>query len=326
MEVLVINGKEVRTLLSMKSCITVVEKSLISRANNRSNQPLREAMWLPDKSGLLGSMPSYSEDLAMMATKLVSVFPNNHSKGLPSHMGAVLLFDSESGSLLSILDAEEITAIRTAAASAVATNHLAKTDASSVALIGTGVQGKTHLAAMKEVREIKEVQVWSRNAEHAKEFIASHAEDSINMVLADSIQSACSNADIICTTTAATDPILFAKDVKAGAHINAVGACTPNARELGGDLMAKASIFTDAEESLRNEAGEFITPLKNGEISEGHFKGEIGDVLIDKVAGRTSDAEITVYESLGIGVEDLFTAHFIYEKAREQQVGSTINL
>jgi ornithine cyclodeaminase len=327
MKVLIINQGEVRQLLPMSECMAVMEETLKAMTRGETVLPLRPVMWLPEKVGALGMMPSYMGNLQAMGLKVVSVFPGNHGTEYDSHIGAVMLYETQHGQLLSIMDASEITAIRTAAVSGVATKLLAREDAGDLAILGAGVQARSHLAAMLEARKIKRVRVWSRNADHAKAYAKRESKrHGITVEPQATVQKAVEGADIICTTTAAPEPILKKEWVAPGTHINAVGSSVPSARELDTPLVVASRLFVDRRESTINEAGDFLFPKKEGAINDDHIQGEIGELLLGKVKGRGSAQEITLFKSLGLAVEDVASAHHVYHKALEQGKGIAVEL
>lgn len=328
MQVLIVNQQEVRQLLPMNECMDAMSEALKTLARGDAILPLRPVMWLPEKVGALGMMPSYLGDIRAMGLKVVSVFPGNHGTQYDSHQGAVMLFDTEHGQLLAIMDASAITAIRTAAVSGVATRVLAREDAHDLAILGTGVQAKTHLAAMLQARpKIGRVRVWSRNAEHAQHFAEREGKRyAMTVEASPSAQAAVEGADIICTVTSAREPVLMGDWITPGTHVNAVGSSVPFTRELDTAAMVKARLFVDRRESTVNEAGDFLFPKKEGAISDDHIQGEIGEILLGKAAGRGGADEITVFKSLGLAVEDLAAAQHIYRKALEQGRGAAVEL
>jgi ornithine cyclodeaminase len=299
MKVLIVSQSEVMELLPMSECIDVMAQALTTLAQGEAILPLRPIMWLPERVGALGLMPGYLGDIQAMGVKVVSVFPGNHGTEYDSHQGTVLLFETEHGRLLAMMDATEITAIRTAATSGVATRLLARGEANDLALLGSGVQAKSHLAAMLAVRDIQRVRVWSRNADHARHFAQAQAKKhGITVEVSGSVAEAVAGADLICTTTAAPEPILQGEWLEPGVHINAVGSSVAFARELDTDAMVKSRLYVDRRESTVNEAGDFLFPQKEGAIDESHIVGEIGEILMGKVAGRQTDSEITLFKSL----------------------------
>lgn len=327
MNIRVINQQQVRQLLPMDECIDLMAEALRTLSLGNAVQPLRTATWLPDRSGLLGIMPGYLGQPRALGVKVVTVFPHNHGTGYDSHQGAVILFDIEHGQPLAILDASEITAIRTAAVSAVSTNILAREDARCLTLLGSGVQAKTHLEAIQLVRTLQEVRVWSRTSDHATEFAQREsARYDLQINAVESPRDAVDGADVICTVTGAREPVLHGQWISPGAHINAVGACTPDARELDTDAVVNSRLFVDRLESALNESGDFRFPKAEGAIDDDKIVGELGDVLLERVVGRSSSKEITLFKSLGLAVEDLAAAHYIFDHAKRNNIGTTIKL
>jgi ornithine cyclodeaminase/alanine dehydrogenase-like protein (mu-crystallin family) len=314
MSLLFLNRANIEALLPMTECIEVVEEALRILTRGEALQPLRSALWMPGRHGLLGVMPgmlgSLGGDDPVAGVKVITVMPGNHAHGEESHQGLVLLFEQERGRPLAVLDATAVTAIRTAAASAVATRALAREDAGDLAILGSGTQARTHLEAMRAVRTLRRVRVWSRNPESARRF----AEDE-GIETAATAREAVEDADLICTVTAATEPILQGTWISPGAHVNAVGACTPKARELDAAAVARSRLFVDRRESALAEAGDFLLAREEGAVTDSHILGELGEVLERKVPGRRSGEEITLFKSLGIAVEDLAAGRHVYRKA-----------
>ena len=240
-----------------------------------------------------------------------------------SHQGGALLFETEHGQPLAMADASEITAIRTGAASALATRALARPDASDLAIIGSGVQARSHLAAILAERKLCRVRVWSRNAAHTQRFAEREgARQGIRIEAASSAQDAVASADLICTTTSANEPVLYGEWVSPGAHINAAGSSVPHARELDSVLVERARVFVDSRESALNEAGDLLLPMEENCFSASDIQAELGEVLNGKKGGRQSTDEITLFESLGLGIYDLIATHHCYLRAREMGLGT----
>ncbi|WP_340004600.1 ornithine cyclodeaminase family protein [Paenibacillus sp. FSL K6-0276] len=312
---LVINQNEIAELLSMESCITVMKSVLKDLSTGQAVQSLRQVLPL-QKSNLIGLMPGYLQGEEVAGAKIISVFPSNHGSDLPSHQGLVTLFDSSTGVLKAVVDGQIITSIRTAAVSAVATRYLAREDAEVLAILGTGEQAKSHLEAMLLVRSIREVRVWSRTIAKARDFQAEMSSKwNVEIVVAESVQETVHAADIICTVTASTEPVLKGEWLKAGVHINAVGACRPADRELDSETVQLAKLYVDRLESAHNESGDYLIPLKEGVITSGHIIGEIGELISGSIVGRTTAGEITLFKGLGLAIEDLAAANFIYNEA-----------
>ncbi|MGH2592960.1 MAG: ornithine cyclodeaminase family protein [Anaerolineae bacterium] len=326
MSILILTHAEVEELLPMDECITVMTEALTALAKGQAHQPLRMVVRPPDAAGLMGLMPSYlSGARAAYGLKAVCVFPGNTAKGKDAHQGAVMLFSAESGELLALMNASAITAIRTAAVSGVATDLLAREDATDLAIIGAGVQARSHLAAMACVRPIKRVRVASRDFAHARAFadeLRFHVAAPIDPV--ESVELAVTGADVIVTATTAAESILKREWIAPGAHINAVGSSIPTTREVDSATMAAASLFVDRRESTLNESGDVLFAMREGAIGPDHIRAEVGEVLIGAKPGRASEDEITLFKSLGLAVEDLASAEYVYRKAQQLGVGTWV--
>lgn len=317
MKVLFLNEREVHERLTMPECIPLMRRALCTLAEGDAVLPLRNMVKLPDGSGILGLMPGYLGEPQSFGLKVVSVMPANHGTGYDSHQGVVMLFGVKHGEPLAILDASAITAIRTAAVSGAATDALARPDAGDLALIGSGAQAYTHLAAMAAVRKLRRVRVWSRSRDNAAKFAQQAARADLPAIeVVATGEEAVRGADLVCTTTAAKEPVLLGRWLAAGAHVNAVGACFAASRELDTEAVRRARFFTDRRESCLAEAGDFLIARKEGAIGDDHLLGELGDVFLGRLPGRTSPEDVTVFESLGIAVEDLASAHFLHARAR----------
>ncbi|HEY0481220.1 MAG TPA: ornithine cyclodeaminase family protein [Kofleriaceae bacterium] len=323
MNVLVLSHDDVTRLLTMDACIEVMADALRTTSRGGAVLPLRSVVWMPDRTGMIGLMPGFLEAPISLGLKVVSIFPGNHGTGFDSHQGVVMLFDTRHGSPKAILDASSITAIRTAAVSGVATRALAREDAGDLALLGSGVQAATHLAAMRAVRKLRRVRVWSRNLANAQRF----AEKApIAVEVAATVRDAVDGADLICTTTAAREPVLEGAWLAPGAHINAVGACFAVSRELDTAAVVRSRLIVDRKESTLAESGDFLLARAEGAIGDDHIAGELGAVLLGEVVGRRSNDEITLFKSLGIAIEDLAAAHYVYSQAVARGGGVSVPL
>ncbi|MBS4175576.1 ornithine cyclodeaminase family protein [Bacillus sp. FJAT-49736] len=321
---IVINQNQVEELLPMDTCIKVIENVLKDLAAGEAIQHLRSVIPI-EQENLMGLMPGYLRREEVIGAKVITIYPKNHKQGLPSHQGVVLLNDANDGSIKAIIDGTKITALRTAAVSAVATKVLSTKDSKILSLLGSGEQARTHLEAIAAVRPITKVHIWSRNVEKATVFKEEmERRISIPIQVFEEAEDAVCEADIICTLTAATEPILHREWVKEGAHINAVGACKATDRELDSDIVKRSLFYVDRVESAVNESGDYLIPLKEGKIGPNHIIGELGEVLTRKVPGRQSNSEITIFESLGLAIEDLAAANFIYQEAVKQKKGTVI--
>jgi ornithine cyclodeaminase/alanine dehydrogenase-like protein (mu-crystallin family) len=326
MEVLIVNQREVPELLPMKECIDVMAEALAGLTRGDAVMPLRGMARLPDQAGLLAWMPSLLPGAGVMGIKVISVFPNEGTP-IESHQGAVLLFEAEHGSLLAAVDASEVTAIRTAAVSGLATRLLARDDANDLAILGSGTQAATHLEAMQAVRNIRRVRVWSRTAEHARAFAEreSHRRG-LAVELMSTAREAVEGASIVCTATSSPEPVLKGEWLTPGTHVNAVGFSGASGRELDSNAIAVARLFADRRESILNESGDFLIAKGEGAVDDDHIIGELGEVVTGRVQGRTSPEEITVFESLGLAIEDLAAVNYIYRRARDTGKGTRVEL
>jgi ornithine cyclodeaminase len=314
-----IDYEKINELLPMKECISVLEDTFRSLTNKTAGQPLRSIMWLPDKKGLMGMMPGYAMDKGIMGIKVISVFHGNRQIGLPSHQGIVMLMDAVNGKPLMLFDAKEITSIRTAAASAVAAKILANDNAECLTIIGSGEQAERHIEAITVVKNIKQINLWSRNQQNALD-LANKLQDkySISLNVFNAAIDAVKEADILCTVTSSSQPVISFDWIKQGAHINAVGACTPNAQEIDSATMINSKLYCDCYDSVYNEPGDFVIPFKKGLITKDHVIAELGEVIAGTKPGRQNRTDITLYKSLGIASEDIFSAYHIYKKLNAQ--------
>lgn len=305
----VVEAAEVRQRLTMPVCIELMRTALRELEEGRYTQPLRSIALLPGGEKF-GFMPAWLGDC--FGAKVLSAFPQNAGTAYPSHIGYVMLFESEHGGFLGMADASVITEVRTGAVSGVATDLLARPDAHKLAIIGAGAQGRSHLAAMAAVRDIHSVTVYDQNPQAAERYCAEMSDQyHLPVTAASCVQAAVEGADIVCTLTPSKDPYLQADWISPGAHINAVGAFTPNARELTSRLVAKSRLYADQVEAMRKECGEYLVPLQEGQIGPDHIVGSLGEVLLGRASGRTSTEEITLFDALGLAVEDVMCARHL---------------
>jgi ornithine cyclodeaminase/alanine dehydrogenase-like protein (mu-crystallin family) len=317
-ELLVLSHDDVRRLLRMDECIELMANVLADFARGNVWQPLRSVMRPPEQSSLMGLMPAHrSGPRPAYGLKAICVFPENPTRGLDAHQGGVLLFDGETGQLRALLDGSAVTRIRTAAVSAVATRALAREDVKELAILGAGVQARSHLEALPYVREFERVRIWSRTPEHAQ---AAAAESSLPVEVAESAEAAVRDADVLVTATSSHEPVIEHDWLPSGVHINAVGSSIPTTRELDAKTMASAALFCDARESLVNEAGDYLL----AGLTPDRIRAELGEVLVGAAEGRQTAGELTVFKSLGLAVEDLAAAEHVYERARAEGVGMAV--
>jgi ornithine cyclodeaminase len=324
-EVLVISGSAVRSMVSMSECIEVMERTMKAVSHGQVELPLRSAMRLPGSTNRLGLMPGYMEDPKCLGAKIIALFPENPRHGYSSHSGAVLLFDPQTGQPMALINAAEVTALRTAAATAVATRALARPGPSTLCILGAGEQARVHLEAMKLIRPLKGVRIWNRSRERALYFKSeARHEFHIHIEIMSNVRDAVSDADIICTTTGATEPILEGAWIAEGTHLNLVGAGVKTASEVDTDTVTRSRFFVDFRSSALAQAGELNRAIEIGAITASHVVGEIGEVLNGTRIGRISPHDITVYKSLGLAAQDLALATVLIERARKDNLGSWV--
>jgi len=323
-KLLVLSHDDVKRLLPIESCIELMAEALTDLARGESWQPLRFVVRPPDEQSLMGLMPAHhSSPRAAYGLKTVCIFPGNPARGLDPHQGGVMLFDGETGELRALIDASAVTSIRTAAVTGVATRALAREDSRVLAIIGSGVQARPHLQAMAAVRPFDQARVWSRTPEHAQAF-AAEAQAPFPVEAVETAEAAVRGADVVVTVTSSREPVVERGWLAPGAHVNAVGSSIPTARELDSATIAAAAVFVDRRESTLNESGEYLRAIEEEGIGPDHIRAELGEVLVGSYEGRRSDDELTVFISLGLAVEDLAAAEYLYQRARDDGVGSLV--
>jgi ornithine cyclodeaminase/alanine dehydrogenase-like protein (mu-crystallin family) len=327
LKLLILNAEQIGELLPMTECIELMSDALASLARGEVYQPLRTIIRPPDAWGLLGLMPAFRDgEHGAFGLKAICVFPGNPAIGKDAHQGGVLLFSQETGEPLALMNASEITAIRTAAVSAVATRLLARANATELGIIGAGVQARTHLVALGSVRSLKRARVACRNPEHARLLVGEMTRKvSFPIEAVESNEAAVRNADLIVTATSSQEPVLHSEWISPGAHINAIGTHSPQSREIDTGTMAAARIFVDRRESALNEAGDYVLALKEGAITPESIIAEIGELLTGAKPGRTSDSDITLFKSLGLAIEDVVCAEYLFRKAKAAEIGTWVD-
>lgn len=309
----IIDREEVARRLTYELCIPLVRHAMIAFSRGETRQHLRSILPLSE-GRMFGIMPGALGPNAMFGAKLISVFPGNFAKGIQSHQGVVVLFDGESGAPVCIAHAGEITAIRTAAASAVATDALARPEASRMAILGYGEQAGTHARAIARVRKLETITVWGRDPERARAFAGKiGAELGITVAASSSVREAVDGADIVTTVTNAREPILEGAWIAPGTHVNLVGSSGPGPVEVDHDLVVRSRFIADSREGVLAQGAEFLKAKAAGLVGDDHVVGEIGQVLAGDLEGRQSPDQITVYKSLGHVVQDLAAAKALYE-------------
>ncbi len=326
MSLRVLNGDAVRAVLGMEPCIALMREAMTLAANGEAVQPVRTGLAVPDGRGGLGVMPGYIARPHRIGVKAVTVFPGNHGTALGSHQGMVLLCDAANGQPLAIVEARAVTAIRTAAASAVATDVLARRGGGTLAILGCGDQAAAHLEALQLVRDFAHTVVWGRDGSKARTFADQQSRRLGRRIdVAQSAQAAIAAADVICTTTAAAEPVLFGEWLRQGQHLNVVGSSIPATAEVDSEAVLRSRYFVDYEPSARALAGEFARAVKAGVVGEHHMLGSIGEVLAGALAGRRDDDDITLFKSLGMIGEDLIAADFAVREAERLGLGCAVD-
>lgn len=320
---LVVSAAEVEALLPMAKAIEAMRSAMIQVSRRAVVLPLRQFMAIPDSAGKLAVMPGYIADPPLFGVKTVAKYARPPGSVHGSHVGIVQIFDAGTGVLLAIIEGGTLTAIRTAAASALATDALARPDAHRLAIIGTGEQARRHVTAMAAVRRIDHVGIWGRNAANAQAFAAALA---LPTRVAATVEDAVADADIVCTTTPAVDPILFGSAVRPGTHVNLVGSAIPTTAEADATLVAASEFYVDYREAALAQAGELRNAMAAGLVTPDHIRGEIGELLLGQVPGRSSANAITVYKSLGVTAQDLAAGAAVLAAARVAGAGREVEL
>lgn len=323
----IIVRSDVERLLPVGACVDVMRQAMIATSAGNVTLPIRQFMPIPGAAGKLAIMPGTLGDPACFGIKLVCKYDRPHGDPLGTHVGMVMLFDSVKGIPLAMIEGSSLTAIRTSATSALATDILARKDAKRLAIIGNGEQAMRHVHAICAVRDITNVSIWGRDLERAEGFAKEvNAVTGLATAAASSTVEAVQDADIICTTTSAKEAVLLGKNLKPGQHLNLVGSAIPTTAEVDDEAVARGRFYVDYREAAMAAAGELLGAIERGVVTEDHIMGEIGEVADGKVPGRQNDDEITIYKSLGVASQDLAAAHAVYMMAEAENGGTTIEL
>ena len=324
---LLLTERDVRAVLPMPDLIQAMEGALTQFSAGAVRQPVRSVIEVGQDRAFFGIMPAALNDPPAVGAKLVTVFDRNHARGLPSHLATIVLLDHETGALVAILDGRYITEARTAAVSAVSVKLLARPEAAVLGILGTGVQARSHLEAIRHVRALSDVRVWSPNAAHRDAFAREmHEATGLNVRGAESAPAATDGADLIVLATSSRTPVIADSHVSAGVHIAAVGACRPDQREMPTPLVARGRVFVDSRAAARQEAGDLLIPMQEGAFGADHISGELGEVVSGRVAGRTDAAQVTIFKSLGLAVEDVVAANLVLTRAKSAGLGQRFTL
>jgi alanine dehydrogenase len=322
-----LSEKDVRAVLSMDDLIDTMASALVQFSTGKVRQPLRSVVAVESKpagggGGFYGVMPAFIPQPAALGTKLVTIYESNAARALPTHLATIVLLDPETGELLAILDGRYITEARTAAVSAVSARHLARPDARVLAIVGSGVQARSHIEALIRVQRFEEIRVWGRDPAR----LFSLVEEMLprvgtRLVPVETVREAVRDAAVVALVTAARQPIVRREWIAPGAHICAVGACRPDQREMDTALVRDARVFVDSRTGALAEAGDVVIPIEEGAFAESHIVAELGEVVAGRVPGRRNDEEITIFKSLGMAVEDVAAARLAWERASERGLG-----
>ena len=318
--------RDVRALLPMPDLIASMARALDAYSSGQVDQPVRTVVGVPAHRAFFGVMPAALGDPPALGAKLVTVYPGNHDRGLPSHLAVIVLFDHATGALIALMDGRYITEARTAAVSAVSVSTLARPDASTLAIIGSGVQARSHVEALAHVHAWADVRVWSPNAAHLDTFVGDARGQGHAVRAAESAAAAVRDADVVVLATSSATPVVGDGDIRPGTHVCAVGACRPDTREMPASLVARSRFFVDSRAGALKEAGDLLLAIGDGAVSASHIAAELGDVVGGRAAGRRGADEITIFKSLGMAVEDVTTAHLVLERAAAIGAGTGFGL
>jgi ornithine cyclodeaminase/alanine dehydrogenase-like protein (mu-crystallin family) len=308
----------------MEELIDLMERTLAGFSSGRALQPVRTAIPIAAHEAFLGTMPAYLADGEALGVKLVTFAERNAARGMPTHLATVMLFDAPTGALLAIMDGRLITEMRTAAVSAAAARALARPGTATLALLGSGVQAKSHLEAFRCVRPLARVRVWSPTAAHREAFARERSTHGIPIEAMASAEDAVRGADLVVVATSSRTAVLRGAWLAPGAHVTGIGAFRPDWRELDAEAVRRASVYVDSRAGAAAEAGDLIQAQREQAIGPDHVRGEIGEVFAGRLAGRASDQEITFFKSLGMAVEDVATAKHVHRLASERGIGQNV--
>jgi ornithine cyclodeaminase len=319
--------QQVHSLLPMSDLIAAMESALAKFSARDVLQPIRSVLTVGPTKAYFGLMPAYVPAPASLGAKLVTVFADNHKKNLPSHLATILLLDPETGALLAMMDGRYITEARTAAVSAVSTRFLGRPDASTLAIIGSGVQARSHLEAYQHVRQLKAVRIWSPSPHSRRQFVDDMSPGfAMPIVAADSAEAAVRGADLIVLVTSSPTPVIEDAWVSEGAHVVCVGACRPTQQEMPPLLVKRSRLYVDSRDAAIVESGDIVMNIAAGLFDASHIRGELGELVLGRVAGRGSGADITIFKSLGMAVEDVVAADLVFRRASESGAGTELTL
>jgi alanine dehydrogenase len=319
--------QHVHSLLPISDLIAAMESALAKFSAGEVLQPVRSVLMVGPTKAYFGLMPAYVPAPASLGAKLVTVFGENHAKGLPSHLATILLLDPDTGSLIALMDGRYITEARTAAVSAVSARFLAKPNASTLAIIGSGVQARSHLEALQHVRQLTHVRIWSPREQSRQQFVDDMSPHvPIPITACGSAEEAVRNADLVVLVTSSKTPVIMDGWVSPGAHVMCIGACRPDQREMDPGLVKRGRLFVDSRVAAVVESGDVVMNIAAGLFEPSHIRGEVGELVLGRVDGRTSDSDVTIFKSLGMAVEDVVAADLVFRRASESGAGTELTL
>lgn len=317
----------VHSLLPITDLIAAMESALAKFSAGDVLQPVRSVLMVGPTKAYFGLMPAYVPAPASLGAKLVTVFGENHAKGLPSHLATILLLDPDTGSLIALMDGRYITEARTAAVSAVSARFLARPNASTVAIIGSGVQARSHLEALQHVRQLEQVRIWSPRQHSRQQFVDDMSPRvPVPITACGSAEEAVRGADLIVLVTSSKTPVIMDGWVSPGAHVMCIGACRPDQREMDPDLVKRGRLFVDSRAAALVESGDVVMNIAAGLFDSSHIRGEVGELVLGRVNGRASDSDVTIFKSLGMAVEDVVAADLVFRRASESGAGTELTL
>lgn len=317
----------VHSLLPLTDLIAAMESALAKFSAGDVLQPVRSVLMVGPTKAYFGLMPAYVPAPASLGAKLVTVFGENHAKGLPSHLATILLLDPDTGSLIALMDGRYITEARTAAVSAVSARFLARPNASTVAIIGSGVQARSHLEALQHVRQLEQVRIWSPRQHSRQQFVDDMSPRvPVPITACGSAEEAVRGADLIVLVTSSKTPVIMDGWVSPGAHVMCIGACRPDQREMDPDLVKRGRLFVDSRAAALVESGDVVMNIAAGLFDSSHIRGEVGELVLGRVNGRASDSDVTIFKSLGMAVEDVVAADLVFRRASESGAGTELTL
>jgi alanine dehydrogenase len=319
--------QQVHSLLPIGDLIAAMESALAKFSSREVLQPVRSVLTVGPTKAYFGLMPAYVPSPTSLGAKLVTVFGENHKRGLPSHFATILLFDPDTGALLAVIDGRYITEARTAAVSAVSTRFLANPDAGTLAIIGSGVQARSHLEAYQHVRQLKEVRIWSPSAGSRSRFVDDMSPSvNVPIINAPTAEAAVRGADLIVLVTSSPTPVIEDAWVSDGAHVVCVGACRPTQQEMPPALVKRGRLYVDSSAAAVVEAGDIVMNIAAGLFNASHIRGEIGELVLGRVPGRSHANDVTIFKSLGMAVEDVVAADLVFRRASETGAGTELTL